>query len=108
MDKSLAGLIGALAGLTAVAPAQAATAIPHSIAQALQAASYADLLAPIPNAAELLRAVQAQAENGPALAEGEAVVQDVQYHHHHHHRYYRRRRIVRHHHHHHHHHNFNR
>ncbi len=90
MDKTVAGLIGAVAALSA-APSQAASPAPQSIEAAMQAASYADLLKPIPNARQLLDSSQ-----------GEAGVQTVQlvvvqpHHHHYHHR--------RHHYHHHHHH----
>ena len=57
MDKTLAGLIGA-AGLLATS-AQAATAPPLTIGDAMQAQSYADLLKPIPNASALLKASDA-------------------------------------------------
>ena len=98
MDKTVAGLIGAVAALSAAAPSRAAVPAPPSVQEALRADSYADLLRPIPNAAALL---------APALA-GEAPVEKAQLvvigPHHHHHRYYRHRRYYRHHHHHHHHH----
>ncbi len=113
MDKTLAGLIGAVGALAAVAPAQAAPALDD----VMRAESYADLLRPIPNAAVLLQASDAMAEARPEVLE-------VQYyrhhhHHHHHHGYYRPRyygpayappgyyrRGYHHHHHHHHHHGF--
>ncbi len=106
MDKTLAGLIGAASALAASASAQAATVANPGIEDAMHAASYADLLKPIPNAAELLRASDA------AQAEAAPKVMEVQYyyhhHHHHHHRYWRRpvyvRPVYHHHHHHHHHH----
>jgi hypothetical protein len=98
MDKKIAGLIGAVVTLASVDMAQAATpAAPHSDA-VLQAQSYAELLAPIPNALTLLQA--ADAAGLPQITAGE--VMEARYyrhhHHHHHHRHYRR-----HHHHHHHH-----
>jgi hypothetical protein len=49
MDKKIAGLLGAVAAVTTMTGAQAATQTP-----ALQAASYADLLMPVPNATEAL------------------------------------------------------
>jgi hypothetical protein len=100
MDKTLAGVIGAVGALVATAPAQAATAAPLSMEAALQAGSYADLLQPIPNALALLK-TEAAVQERP-VAEEQAPVEEVQffYHHHHHHHHHRRR----HHHHHHHHH----
>ena len=89
MDKTLAGVLGAITVLAA--QAQAAPAAPPTLDAAMQASSYADLLRPIPNAAALLAA--------EPDAEPAATVQTVQYHHHHHHHRYRRRY---HHHHHHH------
>jgi hypothetical protein len=54
MDKRHAGMLGAVAGLAAIGSAQAAQ--PAALPQAApQPASYADLLAPIPNAGELLQ-----------------------------------------------------
>ncbi len=109
MDKTLAGLIGAIGALAASAPAHAATGAPMDAAAALHANSYADLLKPIPNALALMKSGVTLL---PPATEGEAAVQDVQltivlphrHHHHHHHRYWRRRRYHHHHHHHHHHH----
>jgi hypothetical protein len=91
MAKMLAGLVGAVTVAAVGAPGHADAA--------MQASSYADLLKPIPNAVEVLKALDAEAQP-------EAMVQEVQYyhhhHHHHHHRYYRRRYYHHHHHHHHH------
>ena len=100
MDKTVAGLIGAVTALAAAVPSQAATAVPLNVEAAMQASSYADLLRPIPNALALLKAsatVEANAALGAPASEGQPTVQEVQYHHHHHHHYRRR-----HHHHHHH------
>jgi hypothetical protein len=116
MDKKIAGLLGAVAALGGLNAAQAAPA--QDPTEVLRANSYAELLEPIPNAAETLRAVdEAQLP--------EATVQQAQFYHHHHHhhhhhhafypRYYapyggpvvvvpRYRRYYHHHHHHHHHH----
>ena len=118
MDKTVAGLLGAVGALAGMAPG--AQAAPLDYAAALQASSYADLLKPIPNAAALWRA-SAQTDPGSVPeAAPEGGVQEVQYHDHHHHhhhqyhRYHRRHRHVvvvapeggpyAHHHHHHHHH----
>ncbi len=115
MDKTVAGLLGAMGAVVASSSGQAAA--PDTV---LKAASYAELLRPIPNAVETLKALDA--------LEGEARLQDVQYyyppnyyspnyypptyyaplpyygrfydhHHHHHNRYYYRPRYHHHHHH---------
>lgn len=114
MDKKIAGLLGAVAGLALVGSAQAAIAPAASPSEALHASSYSDLLTPIPNAAALLRAddaAQAQAALQPDSEPADGV-QTAQYyrpfyhhhHHHHHHGYYGYYRNYHHHHHHHHHH----
>ena len=110
MDRKIATMVGAAAAL-ATGPALAARpAVPV-------AASYAELLEPIPNAAERLQIADAEDAAQPArLIEAQWA-----YHHHHHHHHHLRRwymqhgyywsggrwvlRPVRHHHHHHHHHN---
>jgi hypothetical protein len=107
MDKKIAGLLGGVAALTALGTAQAAT--PQSIApgDGLRASSYADLLAPIPNAVAALQKDDA-ARDVKAASGMVRVAED--HHHHHHHRYHKRVIVVkphrhhRHHHHHHHHH----
>jgi hypothetical protein len=100
MDKKIAGLLGAVAAVSTMSGAQAATQ-PANTFDALQASSYADLLAPVPNAVAALNADNAALAQVPPV-EG---VKLAQYHHHHHHH---RRVIVikrhRHHRHHHHHH----
>lgn len=113
MDKKIAGLLGAVAGLATVGTAQAAIP-PAPNPEGLQASSYADLLAPIPNAVEALQADNAAWArnielaqyyyNGPAYGypnggPAYGYYSNPYYHHHHHHHnnYYA--------HHHHHHHN---
>ncbi|HZT87123.1 MAG TPA: hypothetical protein VFA12_04075 [Stellaceae bacterium] len=108
MDKKLAGLLGAVAGLATMASAQAAAPIQNQ-SEPLQASSYRDLLNPIANPVEALKA-----DNAARAEQAAREVQLAQYyypyygpyygpypyyhhHHHHHHSYY-------HHHHHHHHH----
>lgn len=93
MDKKIAGLLGAVAAVTTLGGAQAATA-PNP--DPMRANTYAELLNQIPNALALLIADDAASAAKP---EG---LQLARHHHHHHHRYHRRR----HHHHHHHHHSF--
>ena len=90
MDKKIAGLLGALGALAAGSPAVAETAALEGV---MHAASYADLLQPIPNASAMLQVSDA------AITEDPAAVVMVQYHHHHH-RYHRRYRRRHHHHHH--------
>ena len=74
MDKKIAGLVGAVAGLATVGSAEAATPAHHQ-AEALQASSYADLLTPIPNAVELMRADDAAQAQSPQPASPEGVQQ---------------------------------
>ncbi len=87
LDKKIAGMVGALAAVAPVA-AMAAPADP------MAAASYADLLKPIPNAVETLKASDAvlSSEDG-------AKVEMAQYYHHHHHHHFFHRRFYHHHHH---------
>lgn len=99
MDKTIIGVVGAVAGLASLdGTAQAATVTAPGELKAAQ--SFADLLDPIPNAVALLRAADLaaarSAQNDPATDETVQVAQ-VYISHHHHHRYWR------HHHHHHHH-----
>ena len=103
MDKKIAALLGAAAAVATVGGAQAATQPNSNSSEALHASSYAELLTPIPNAAETLQAVDNARAQTPA--EG---VKLAQYHHHHHHHHKKviiiKRRHHHHYHHHHHHH----
>jgi hypothetical protein len=102
MDKRIAGLLGAAAALTAVSGAQAA-APPTPLEPA---ASYRDLLEPVPNALALLKNEESQG-GGTVNTGGETKLAYHHHHHHHHHRYWRRYYHHHHHrywHHHHHHH----
>lgn len=121
MDKIAVGLIGAVAGLATIGATHAASASAPNGPELLQASSYADLLAPVPNAVALLQAdnaarVEATADLTPAFygyytyGYGNPYAYyppyysygyPPYYHHHHHHHHFARR-----HHHHHHHHNF--
>jgi len=92
MDKKVAGLMSATAGIVTMA-----AVVPASAAPAPEpATSYAELIAPILNAAEILRADDAKRAE-QTLEVGRARVYDAQYyyrrrrhhHHHHHHGYYR-------------------
>lgn len=126
MDKSTAALLGAIAGLSAgTAQAAGITETPAPIARP---ASYRELLAPVPDASERLKAddaARASRRGTPELELADGYLQfqfgpppgyvygypygyaypPRYYHHHHHHNYYRRD----HHHHayHHHHHRWN-
>jgi len=91
MQKTMTGLLGAVATLGVLGAAQAAPAP----ADALKVNSFAELLEPIPDAAARLKALDEAQSNAPA----ERNIQLAYHHHHHHHRFFRR-----HHHHHHHHH----
>lgn len=111
MDKKIVGLLGAVAGLALTGSAQAAISPAPSPSEALRASTYSDLLAPIPNAAALLKAdddARAQQPN-PEPADDVQVAQFYRpfyhhhHHHHHHHGYYGYYRSYHHHHHHHHH-----
>jgi hypothetical protein len=113
MDKKIAGLLGAVAGLATISSAQAAPEPGPTPSEALQASSYADLLAPIPDAVAALEADNAARAQNLELAQYYGYYPYSNYyayppyppppyyrhHHHHHHNHYTR------HHHHHHHHN---
>ena len=104
MDKKIAGLLGAVAAVTTMAGAQAATQAPANPSSALRASSYADLLMPVPNAAEALVADNELLTQGAKRPAGVKVAEE---HHHHHHSVViikKHRRHYHHHHHHHHHH----
>ena len=109
MDKKIAGLLGAAAALTAVSGAQAAA--PQQTAP-VAASSYRELLEPIPNALEALKADDARLATDAAETPVQLAQYDHHHHHHHHHRFFRVIPPPRpyhrdhHHHHHHHHHGF--
>ncbi len=92
MDKTIAGLLGAVSALALAAPSQAAPVGPHDLDAAMAASSYSDLLKPIPNAKALLDAASATGEEDQAEAQGfdPQAVEEVQYHHHHHHHHWHR------------------
>ena len=121
MDKTMAGLLGAMGALAATTPSHAASRPAMDMEQAMTAKSYADLLRPIPNAASLLKEASANKDAATMSDDGtidrnmvETVQYDEHHHHHHHHSHYVRRHHHRrvvvavpvptpHHHHHHHH-----
>jgi cobalamin biosynthesis protein CbiG len=101
LDKKIAGLLGAVATVTTMTGAQAATQSP---AAALQASSYADLLMPVPNATAALIADNKVLAQTPAKRSLGVQVADEHHHHHHHVIVIKRHHRHYHHHHHHHHH----
>jgi hypothetical protein len=107
MDKKIAGLLGAAAAIAAVSGANA-TEVQGNAPNA--AANYRELLNPVSNALETLKADDARRADTPADAVKLAQVSiSVGHHHHHHHHHHVARPRVRivpraHHHHHHHHH----
>jgi hypothetical protein len=108
MDKKTAGLLGVVAGLASMGAAHAASTPAVNPAEALQATSYADLLAPVQNAVAVMRADDA-ARARQAPSEGDVELAQYYgpppYYHHHHHHHHHHHAYYRHHHHHHHHHN---
>jgi hypothetical protein len=95
MDKKIAGLLGAVAALTSMTVANAAT--PAQSASS-QAASYADLLNPVPNAVAQLIADDAARAAKPSGREIEVAQINVEVGgHHHHHRSHRRHKKPHHH-----------
>jgi hypothetical protein len=97
MDKSIAGLLGAVSALALAGPSHAAVSS-NDLESALSASSYADLLKPIPNAKALLDIASAQDEQAPSqeAAFDPNAVEPVQYHHHHHHHHHHHRYYHRH------------
>lgn len=108
MDKKVVGLLGAAAALATVGGANA-TEVPGNPVN--HAASYRELLNPVPNALAALKADDARRASSPAgttrVAQGVYIGVGHHHHHHHHHHHVvvpRVRIVPRHHHHHHHHH----
>ena len=111
MDKKATGLVSAVAGLATMGVAHAAIPPAPSASDALQVSSYADLLAPVPNALAQVKADDAARARQPK-PEGELQLAEYYdynrgppraYHHHHHHHHHHHQAYYRHHHHHHHH-----
>ena len=109
MDKTVAGVLGAVTALAAEAHA----APPPTLDAAMQASSYADLLRPIPNALELLATEPEAGSEATAHPVQyyqpyyqpyyppyyQPYYQPYYYHHHHHHRFFGRGNFHHHHHH---------
>ncbi|MFC5327110.1 hypothetical protein [Bradyrhizobium oligotrophicum] len=120
MDKKTAALLGAAAAAITAGSAQANTLPSANASPIPQASSYAELLAPIPNALSLLQADDAARAQTKAdevkLAETVIIRRGHRHYHHHHHHHHHHRTVIGipgvggvsigrgHHHHHHHHH----
>ena len=107
MDKTIIGILGGVSALALVGGTQTASSVSAPPAGIEPARSFADLLEPISNPVEVLRAENQRAVSDASSADVEANVELAQYyhhHHHHHHHYYYYRRYHDHHHYYHHHH----
>src|ERR1700730_18160579 len=105
MDKKIIGLLGAAAALSTFTNANA-TQVESTTP--VPAANFRDLLNPVPNALEALKAYDARLAKAKATEVAQISIQ-LGHHHHHHHHHHVVPRIIRvvprgHHHHHHHHH----
>jgi len=114
MDKKTAALLGAVASIATIGAANAATQPMPDPSDALQASSYADLLAPVHNAVALVKADdnarQREQQRVPEGAQQDVPEGNMQladwngpayhHHHHHHHRHHQAYRRDHHHHHH--------
>ncbi|HXT07558.1 MAG TPA: hypothetical protein VN715_11545 [Roseiarcus sp.] len=110
MDKTLIGLVAAIAAATPFTVAQAAVT-PEDAARALKVSSVAELLDPVPNSTAVLAALDANRETQTGAADEGVQVAQWHHHHHHHHHWWRHHHHhhwywMRHHHHHHHHHHY--
>ncbi|WP_288039131.1 hypothetical protein, partial [Acidiphilium sp.] len=87
MERKTIGLLGAMAGLAAASPLHAASA---EAAPLPEAASYAELLAPVAAPGVILRAHDALLAREGTQAPAARLEQVDHHHHHHHHNAYRR------------------
>ena len=102
MSSKTVGVMGVITAMAA-ASAGGGQAAPTNEPAVPVAASYAELLTPIPNAVERLRLSDAEAASRPGrLIEAQYAPYPVPADHHHHHNWRRHRRHHHHHHHHHH------
>lgn len=94
MERKIAGLVGTLAGLATLGSSGAHAAADATAMQQepLSVTSYADLLQPIPNATEVLKAHNAklmeQARSAPPELERVQWHRDGEHRHHHHHHHH--------------------
>jgi hypothetical protein len=103
LDKTLISLLGGASALALLSGSSAFAASPPDETNMLQPArSFAELLDPIPNAENVLRA-ENERNRDATVSQEESVVVAQYYHHHHHHHYYHHHHHHYYHHHHHHH-----
>jgi hypothetical protein len=103
LDKTLISLLSGASALALLGGSQASAAPAVDQVATLQPAqSFAELLDPIPNAQNVLRAEE---EKDAAASEDRPIVM-AQYHHHHHHHHYYHHHYHHHYYHHHHHHHY--
>jgi hypothetical protein len=103
LDKTLISLLGGASALALLSGSSAFAASPPDKTDMLQPArSFAELLDPIPNAENVLRA-ENERNRDATVSQEESVVVAQYYHHHHHHHYYHHHHHPYYHHHHHHH-----
>jgi hypothetical protein len=103
VDKTIMGLFGGASALALLGGGQiaSAAAAAYETIGLAPARSFAELLDPIPNATDVLKADNERAAADTAIDERPMVV--AQYHHHHHHHHYYHHHHHYHHHYHHHH-----
>jgi hypothetical protein len=102
MEKTVAGIVGAISGLAALGQAQASTPATPNTTDVMAAGSFAELLNPIPNARAVLEAIDAaDAARAEPKSEQEPNLQLARNHHHHryHHHHHHHHRYHHHHHH---------
>lgn len=104
MSRKITGIVGTVAAVVMCDASAAVVQAQPNPGDALRVQSYADLLTPIPNALDVLKAVDRSDETQAPRVQ----LADYYHHHHHHHRYWRWRNDepYYYHHHHHHHHNY--
>lgn len=100
MDKTLIGLLGGASALALLGGATEAASLSAAGADTLQPArSFAELLDPIPNAANILKTESEQASEEGTAERPLILVQYYYHHHHHHYRHHHHHHHYRHHHH---------
>lgn len=107
MDKTIIGLLSGASALALLGGVSDAASLPQEGANSVPAArSFSELLDPIPNAVNILKAESEQVPDEGTAEAPMVLAQFYHHHHHHHHHYYRRYHHHHHHHHHYHHHSY--
>jgi hypothetical protein len=88
MQRKLVGAVGVMSAFAALDSAQAAAPSAPDVAEFLKPQSFAELLAPVHNAAALLKAVD-EAQSAERKANPQVAQYYYHHHHHHHHSYWR-------------------